>query len=288
MDPSGFETKDTTYSNGDRDIVFDPDLVVVTAPIGPPPTVAASRSGLTAAPNDMKATGNATVSTPEAPADGGGLLAAALVPIITPGAPGSPLGAPGTPWSGPLSAPGPFRPDAFAPGSFIEPPPPGAGLLEAPGLPAVPAEAPGVTFGGVLGGAAFILSMGMTFSGDANLDVPREYDVVLYKDKAPGFENHHGVLDKWASKNVPGYVSRAADSTTIRLSVPHHRATLSIYRDWLKERTGQGVGGFVDWTTVTPREILELSERQLNIANVPSSARLEYYGQLTSYIYGLK
>ena len=145
-----------------------------------------------------------------------------------------------------------------------------------------------MTFGGVLGGAAFILSMGMTFSGDANLDVPREYDVVLYKDKAPGFENHHGVLDKWASKNVPGYVSRAADSTTIRLSVPHHRATLSIYRDWLKERTGQGVGGFVDWMTVTPREILERSERPLTIANVPSSARLEYYGQLTSYIYGLK
>jgi hypothetical protein len=141
----------------------------------------------------------------------------------------------------------------------------------------------------VLGGAVFILNMGAIFSGDANLDVPREYDVVPYKDRAPGFENHHGVLDIWAYNNVPGYdARRPANSTSLRLSVPHHRATVGIFNTWLKERADRTGGKLVDWTTVTPREILDLSERQLDLAEVPSSVRLEYYRQFTSYIYGLK
>jgi len=158
-----------------------------------------------------------------------------------------------------------------------------------PGVPTVPAEAPGLTVGGVLGGAVFVLSMGAIFSGDANLDVPREYDIVPYKDRAPGFENHHGVLDIWAYHNVPGYdARRPANSTALRLSASHHKATTAVYRVWLKERTGHGVGGSVDWTSVTPREILELSERQLDAADVSTSVRLEYYRQFTNFIYGLK
>jgi hypothetical protein len=140
----------------------------------------------------------------------------------------------------------------------------------------------------VLGGAVFILNMGAIFSGDANLDVPREYDVVPYKDRAPGFQNHHAVLDIWAIHNVSGYVSRAPNSTTIRLSVQHHKATFAVFREWLKGKTGHEVGGSVDWTTVTAGEILELSERQLNAADVPADARREYYRQFTSYLYGLE
>lgn len=102
------------------------------------------------------------------------------------------------------------------------------------------------------------------------------------------WSHDHGVLDVWAYHNVPGYVSRAPDSTTIRLSVPHHRATNQVYRDWLKERTGHRVGGAVDWTTVDSRKIVDLSERQFDAADVPIDARLEYYRQFTSYIYGLK
>lgn len=44
----------------------------------------------------------------------------------------------------------------------MEPPP-----TRAPGAPTTPAKAPGVTVGSVLGAAVFILTMGMSFAGDA-------------------------------------------------------------------------------------------------------------------------
>jgi len=144
---------------------------------------------------------------------------------------------------------------------------------------------------GLLGGVTFILSMGMIFDGDVHPTVPpppaKEYEIVPYKDKVPGFENHHGVLDIWAHRNIPGYKRRPPDSTTIRLSADHHRAATNVLLAWLKEKTGRQVGGSVDWTTVTSREILDLSERQMDAAGVPSNARSEYYRQLTNYIYGL-
>jgi len=69
-DPSGFETKDTTYSNGTREIVFDPDRVTVRAPIGPPPPpVAASQAGVPTVHVDLSATGNKAGSTPQPTAD---------------------------------------------------------------------------------------------------------------------------------------------------------------------------------------------------------------------------
>jgi len=75
-DPSGFETTDTTYSNGTRDIVFDPVPFLVRPPIGPPlpppPNVAASQAGLPTVPVDLSATGNQAASTPQTPPDGGG------------------------------------------------------------------------------------------------------------------------------------------------------------------------------------------------------------------------
>ncbi len=149
----------------------------------------------------------------------------------------------------------------------------------------MPAKAPGVTAGSVLGGIVFILSMGATFNGDAHPVVePREYEIVPYKDKAPGFQNHHGVLDRWASANVPGYVSRAPDSPTIRLSRAHHDATRKVYPTWAAEwrrNTGQAL----DWTAVSPREILDLSERQFNEAEVPSAAREAYYRAFIEYIH---
>jgi len=51
------------------------------------------------------------------------------------------------------------------------------------------------------------------------------FDIVNYGDKTPGLENHHGVLDVWASHNIDGYKSRASDSTTIALTPEQHAAT---------------------------------------------------------------
>jgi RHS repeat-associated protein len=70
-DPSGFETTDTTYSNGTRAIVFDDVPILVRPPIGPPPPpVAASQAGLPTVPVDMNATGNQAASSPESTVDG--------------------------------------------------------------------------------------------------------------------------------------------------------------------------------------------------------------------------
>jgi hypothetical protein len=112
-----------------------------------------------------------------------------------------------------------------------------------------------------------------------------EFDVARYGDRAPGFENHHGVLDKWAADNVPGYSSRAADGPTLRLSREGHAATKAVYRDWLMERTGKPVGGKVDWRSVSPREAQALTERMFDAAGVPAEARSAYYSAFNNYIY---
>lgn len=53
------------------------------------------------------------------------------------------------------------------------------------------------------------------------------------------------------------------------------------------ERTGRRVGGKADWTSVSPREVQSLSERMFDEANVPLSARNNYYREINRYIYGL-
>ncbi|MCX8501006.1 MAG: sugar-binding protein, partial [Alphaproteobacteria bacterium] len=106
-------------------------------------------------------------------------------------------------------------------------------------------------------------------------------------DKASGFHNHHAVLDMWAHKNIPGYVRRSANSPAIRLSIAHHELTFSVYNAGLM-KTGRRLNKSIDWTKVTPREILELSERQLDAAGAPWSARAEYYKRFNDYIYRLR
>ncbi|WP_161557853.1 ricin-type beta-trefoil lectin domain protein [Micromonospora sicca] len=115
----------------------------------------------------------------------------------------------------------------------------------------------------------------------------REYAITKYSDKAPGMEQHHGVMDAWAKHNIPGYKSRAADSTTIQLSKANHDATKAVYRDWLEARTGRRVGAKVDWSSVSSREIFDLSERMFDAASVPQKARDAYYTAFDRYIHGL-
>ena len=116
----------------------------------------------------------------------------------------------------------------------------------------------------------------------------KEFDIVDYADKHAGFENHHGVLDKWATENIPGYKSRANDSPSIALTAGktgQHAATKRVYREWLYEKTGKKVGGKVDWKTISAREMQSLSEKMFDAANVPESARRAYYQSFHRYIY---
>lgn len=115
----------------------------------------------------------------------------------------------------------------------------------------------------------------------------KPFDIVDYNDKTPGIENHHGVLDVWATNNIDGYKSRAGKSTTIALTKEQHNATKAVYRDWLYEKTGKKVGGKIDWTEITPNEVQSLSERMFNAAGVPDYARRNYYNEFNKYIYGI-
>ncbi|HDR8172625.1 TPA: hypothetical protein QC096_003870 [Bacillus thuringiensis] len=109
------------------------------------------------------------------------------------------------------------------------------------------------------------------------------YDVVPYRPSNSPLENHHGVMDVWAKHNVPDYVSRGANTPTITLTKEQHNATKAVYRQWLFEKTGKKVGGKVDWKSVSPKEIQELTEKMFDAANVPRLARQEYYRAFNQY-----
>ncbi len=92
-------------------------------------------------------------------------------------------------------------------------------------------------------------------------------------------------MDVWVKYNVPNYVSRGGNTPTVALSKEQHAATKAFYREWLYEKTGKKVGGKIDWQSVSPREIQELTERMFDAANVPKSARQEYYSSFNIYNY---
>ncbi|MED2864832.1 T7SS effector LXG polymorphic toxin [Bacillus thuringiensis] len=109
------------------------------------------------------------------------------------------------------------------------------------------------------------------------------YDVVPYRPSNSPLENHHGVMDVWAKHNVPDYVSRGANTPTIALTKEQHNATKAVYRQWLFDKTGKKVGGKVDWKSVSPKEIQELTGKMFDAANVPRLARQEYYRAFNQY-----
>jgi RHS repeat-associated protein len=110
------------------------------------------------------------------------------------------------------------------------------------------------------------------------------YDIVTYGTKQSGLEMHHGILDVWASHNVPGYVSRASHNPAIALSTDEHSATKKAYRDWLEEKTGKRVGGVIDWSKISKAEIKKLSERMFDEAKVPKAVRKNYYAAFNKYL----
>ena len=120
------------------------------------------------------------------------------------------------------------------------------------------------------------------------ISIVKSGDVVTYRPTIPGFENHHGVLDVWATHNVPGYVSRAPGGVTVALTLEEHEATKVAYRQWLEMLTGRPVGGRVDWTKLGPREAKDVAERMFDAANVSEEMRQNFYSAFTRYIYGLE
>ena len=113
----------------------------------------------------------------------------------------------------------------------------------------------------------------------------KEYDIVRYGDKAPGFHKHHGVWDAWAEANIPGYVGR--DAPAILLNETNHLATYAVERQLKWELTGRSVGRAIDWTKITPHQVEMVSEMMFKLAKVPAETQAAYYRAFHQYIYSL-
>lgn len=114
-----------------------------------------------------------------------------------------------------------------------------------------------------------------TTSNTSNSTQYDEYDIVPYNNKkypTPGYEKHHGIMDKWASENIHGYTKNNAP--TILLSDTNHGKTKGVYNTWKAEKFGTNP---VDWKNVSSAEIRELSEKMFDAASIPISTRNEYY-----------
>lgn len=111
------------------------------------------------------------------------------------------------------------------------------------------------------------------------------YSVAKYGAKAKGFANHHNIMDAWAKVNIKGYASRQYSGTTIRLTKELHTKAHQAERAWMKAKFGKVRG---NWKNMTARDAQELSEVMFKAANVPQSARNEFYKQFNKYIYSLK
>jgi YD repeat-containing protein len=114
-----------------------------------------------------------------------------------------------------------------------------------------------------------------------------EFDTVPYRPAIAGFENHHGVMDKWASVNVPRYTSRAGHNPTMALTPLNHDGTKAVYREWLNTNYGRPVGVSPDWAAMTEKEAIQMSESMFDRANVPISARRTYYKAYRTYVKNL-
>lgn len=110
------------------------------------------------------------------------------------------------------------------------------------------------------------------------------FDIAKYGDKVAGFVKHHGVLDIWASANIPGYVRRNPNAPTILLTSGQHARTIEIFNQWRLERTGS-ITGAIDWSKVSPQGVQALANKMFDAAGVPKNAREAYYRAFNRYIY---
>jgi len=110
------------------------------------------------------------------------------------------------------------------------------------------------------------------------------FDIIPYDTniRGSGFEKHHGLMDIWASNNITNYSSKLAP--TVVLTSGQHNATKSVFMKWKYEMFGD-TRARVDWTTVTPNQMQDLTERMFDAAEVPQHVRREYYRALHANIY---
>jgi len=105
------------------------------------------------------------------------------------------------------------------------------------------------------------------------------YYLGKHKDIEPrptGVQSHHGVVSVWMSQNYKDYKMSKAP-TVYMLNDPKHNATRKAFSEWRLEKIEEKGGCKLDYTKISKKEVIELSERQFDGAKVPNFVRNEYY-----------
>jgi hypothetical protein len=97
-------------------------------------------------------------------------------------------------------------------------------------------------------------------------------------------ESHHGVNSVWMKEKYLDYGSGNNAPTVYMLKAPNHNATRGEFNRWSAEiRAKQGTTQ-IDYSKVTNEEILNLANRQFDVADVPQAVRDEYFRLWNAYI----
>lgn len=113
----------------------------------------------------------------------------------------------------------------------------------------------------------------------------KQYDIIPYRDPAPGFEKHHGVLDVWARQNISKY--NKFDAPSLVMTPSQHQLTRDWFNNWRKTKTGS-ITGQIDWVNLDIREINHMTEEMMRYAGVPEENIRAYISAFHNYIYGLQ
>jgi hypothetical protein len=105
-------------------------------------------------------------------------------------------------------------------------------------------------------------------------------DIEKYGRKETDVNNHHGIFDAWAKKNIAGYESRTYSDPTVRMSEAQHNAAHQAGRDWLRAR------GLSERrvSELSELQIFELAEFMFDAAGISYEVRDAYYDTFFEHI----
>jgi hypothetical protein len=88
-------------------------------------------------------------------------------------------------------------------------------------------------------------------------------------------------MSRWMEENFPkSYNPNSAPAVLMPLK--NHNATRGVFNIWRAEMR-KAMGGTFDWSKVTRGDIINLSERMFDAANVPAEIHIQYYDQLAEF-----
>ena len=96
-------------------------------------------------------------------------------------------------------------------------------------------------------------------------------------------ESHHGVNSVWMKEKYIDYGTGNNAPTVYMLKNPNHNATRGEFNKWAAEvRAKQGTST-IDYAKVTEQDMINLANRQFDVADVPQIVRDEYFNLWNDY-----